>query len=94
VNGKGLAGGSRITLSVRPQHISIGTGAGGISAKIRLVEALGSETIVHTDVAGQKILVVAPGQHNLTPGSDINLSLSSAPLHLFNEKGLRLEYAV
>ena len=89
-----LARGASITLGVRPQHVSIGTGGKGIAAKIRLVEALGSETILHTDVAGQKILVVAPGQHNLTPGSDIKLSLSSAPLHLFNEKGLRLEHAV
>jgi multiple sugar transport system ATP-binding protein len=89
-----LANGSPITLGVRPQHVSIGNGTEGISAKIKLVEALGSETILHTDVAGQKILVVAPGQHNLTPGADIRLSLSSAPLHLFDEKGLRLDHAV
>jgi multiple sugar transport system ATP-binding protein len=89
-----LANGSPITLGVRPQHVLIGNGTEGILAKIKLVEALGSETILHTDVAGQKILVVAPGQHNLTPGADIRLSLSSAPLHLFNEKGLRLDHAV
>ncbi|MBP1861449.1 ABC transporter ATP-binding protein [Rhizobium herbae] len=89
-----LATGARITLGVRPQHISIGSGTDGISAKITLVEALGSETILHTDVAGQKVLVVAPGQHNLTPGADIRLSLSAAPLHLFDEKGLRLEHAI
>ncbi|OBZ92240.1 ABC transporter ATP-binding protein [Pararhizobium polonicum] len=89
-----LAIGARITLGVRPQHVTIGTGSEGIAAKIKLVEALGSETILHTDVAGQKILVVAPGQHNLTPGADIRLSLSSAPLHLFDEKGLRLEHAI
>ena len=94
VAGNSIANGSRITLGVRPQHVSIGTGTEGISAKIKLVEALGSETVLHTDVAGQKILVVAPGQHDLTPGADIRLSLSAAPLHLFNEKGLRLEHAV
>jgi ABC-type sugar transport system ATPase subunit len=89
-----IANGAPITLGVRPQHVSIANGSDGIAAKIKLVEALGSETILHTDVAGQKILVVAQGQHNLTPGADIRLSLSSAPLHLFNEKGLRLEHAV
>ncbi|GLS38102.1 sugar ABC transporter ATP-binding protein [Mesorhizobium tianshanense] len=94
VDDASVATGSRITLGVRPQHVSIGTDTEGISAKIKLVEALGSETIVHTDVAGQKILVVAPGQHDLAPGADIRLSLSAAPLHLFNEKGLRLEHAV
>jgi multiple sugar transport system ATP-binding protein len=89
-----LANGSSITLGIRPQHISIGGDGEGIAAKISMVEALGSETIVHTDVAGQKLLVVAQGQHNLRPGSDIRLSVSAAPLHLFNEKGLRLEHAV
>ena len=89
-----LANGASITLGVRPQHISIRTDGEGIPAKIKLVEALGSETILHTDVAGQKILVVAQGQHNLTAGTDIRLSLSSAPLHLFDDKGLRIEHAV
>ena len=88
------AAGSPITLGVRPQHITLDTGESGIPAKIRLVEALGSETVLHADVAGQKILVVAPGQHDLAPGSEIRLSLAAAPIHLFNDKGLRLERAV
>ncbi|MFT2211018.1 ABC transporter ATP-binding protein [Rhizobium giardinii] len=90
VAGATIETGSRITLGVRPQHICLGSGENSIPAKIRLVEALGSETVLHADVAGQKILVVAPGQHDLSPGLDISLSLSTAPIHLFNEKGLRL----
>ncbi|MGF6175817.1 ABC transporter ATP-binding protein [Ensifer sp. 4252] len=89
-----LAKGGQITLGVRPQHIAIEADGSGIPAKIKLVEALGSETVVHADVAGQKVLVVAPGQRDLAPGTDIHLSLSAAPLHLFNEKGLRLEHSV
>ena len=94
LDGTATQPGARVTLGVRPHHVAIGNGEGGIPARIRLVEALGSETVVHTDVAGQKVLVVAPGQHGLTPGSDIRLSLSSAPLHLFNEGGQRLGHAV
>lgn len=86
--------GARVTVGVRPHHVAIGNGEGGIPARIRLVEALGSETVVHTDVAGQKVLVVTPGQHGLTPGSDIHLSLSAAPLHLFNDGGHRLGQTV
>ncbi|MCV9961665.1 sn-glycerol-3-phosphate ABC transporter ATP-binding protein UgpC [Pararhizobium sp. BT-229] len=94
VNGANLGQGARITVGVRPHHVTVGTDPLGIPAKIKLVEALGSETVIHADVSGQKVLVVAPGQHNLTPGSELNLSLSAAPLHLFNEKGLRLDHAV
>jgi ABC-type sugar transport system ATPase subunit len=86
--------GMRITIGVRPQHIKLGDGLGSLPATIRLVEALGAETVIHTDVAGQKVLVVAQGQHKLTPGSEIQLSLAGAPLHLFDEKGLRLGVAI
>ncbi len=92
-NGVAVAGGP-ITLGVRPHHITLDAGENSIPAKIRLVEALGSETVLHADVAGQKLLVVAPGQHNLAQGDDIRLSLGAAPIHLFNDKGLRLERAV
>jgi ABC-type sugar transport system ATPase subunit len=92
--GGGLAAGSRVTLGVRPQHITLGAGENSLSAKIRLVEALGSETVLHADLAGEKLLVVAPGQHDLAPGANIDLSLSAAPIHLFNDKGLRLDNAV
>jgi multiple sugar transport system ATP-binding protein len=88
------ATGTPITLGVRPHHITLDAGENSIPAKIRLVEALGSETVLHADVAGQKLLVVAPGQHNLAQGDDIRLSLAAAPIHLFNDKGLRLERAV
>ncbi|BCH22369.1 ABC transporter ATP-binding protein [Mesorhizobium sp. L-8-3] len=94
VNGAAVETGSRVTFGVRPQHITLGAGEYSIPARIRLVEALGSETVLHTDVAGQKVLVVAPGQHDLEPGSDVALSLDTAPIHLFDEKGLRLEHAV
>ncbi|MEK1932285.1 MAG: sn-glycerol-3-phosphate ABC transporter ATP-binding protein UgpC [Pararhizobium sp.] len=94
VNGANIGQGARITVGVRPQHITVGGDAAGIPASIKLVEALGSETVIHADVAGQKVLVVAPGQHNLTPGTELRLSLAAAPLHLFNEKGLRLVQAV
>jgi multiple sugar transport system ATP-binding protein len=86
--------GTRTTIGVRPQHIKLEDGPGSLSATIRLVEALGAETVVHTDVAGQKVLVVAPGQHDLTPGEEIRLSLAAAPLHLFDGKGLRLDEPV
>ncbi|MCA1493116.1 ABC transporter ATP-binding protein [Sinorhizobium alkalisoli] len=85
--------GARIALGVRPHHIALG-GEASIPAKIRLVESLGAETVLHADVAGQKVLVVAPGQHHLEPGADIGLSLSAAPIHVFDDKGLRLDHAL
>jgi ABC-type sugar transport system ATPase subunit len=89
-----VASGPQVSIGVRPQHVRIGDGPGSLPASVRLVEALGAETVVHTDVAGQKMLVVAPGQLSLRPGEEIRLSLHDAPLHLFDAKGLRLEHAL
>lgn len=94
IDAAAVAKGAPVTVGVRPQHITLGTGDHTIPATIRLVEALGSETVLHTDIAGQKLLVVAPGQHDLAPGAEIALSLASAPIHLFNDEGLRLEHIV
>jgi multiple sugar transport system ATP-binding protein len=90
----GIAPAMRITIGVRPQHVRIGDGPNSLPAKVRLVEALGAETVIHTDVAGQKMLVVAQGQHSFSPGAEIRLSLADAPIHVFDDKGLRLEHAV
>ncbi|MDI6835132.1 MAG: sn-glycerol-3-phosphate ABC transporter ATP-binding protein UgpC [Rhizobiaceae bacterium] len=91
----GAAGkaGSRVTVGVRPQHITIARSESSLPVKLTLVEALGAETVLHADLAGQKILVVAPGQHALAPGATIDLSFAGAPVHLFDEEGRRIETA-
>ncbi|MCO6179663.1 ABC transporter ATP-binding protein [Ciceribacter sp. RN22] len=86
--------GAGVTVGVRPQHITLGRSESSLSAKLTLVEALGAETVFHANLAGQKILIVAPGQHDLAPGATIDLSFASAPIHLFSEAGLRLQDAI
>jgi ABC-type sugar transport system ATPase subunit len=82
--------GERVTLGIRPQHIILVSGADGIAAKVRLVEALGSETVIHAEAFGQKLLAIVPGQKHLSIGDTIHLSFDSAPVHLFSDSGLRL----
>ena len=89
-----LQQGAVVTLGVRPQHLTLGKGNRSLQATVRMIEALGSETVLHAELAGQKFLVVLPGQHRFSPGSEIDLSLDAAPLHFFDEKGLRLETSV
>ncbi|SMC99925.1 sn-glycerol-3-phosphate ABC transporter ATP-binding protein UgpC [Rhizobium sp. RU36D] len=94
LKGGSVQSGTRVVVGIRPQHIAIGTGADGeLPATITMIEALGSETVVHADISGQKALLVAPGQHHLAPRSDIRMSVASAPLYLFDEKGRRLDRA-
>jgi ABC-type sugar transport system ATPase subunit len=84
-----LAPGTRLAVGVRPQHVTLGEGEAGIPARVRLSEALGSETVVHADIGGQKMLAVIPGQQRLAAGDRVRLSFAGAPLHVFGEDGLR-----
>jgi multiple sugar transport system ATP-binding protein len=83
--------GDEVTLGVRPQHIGVGAAGEGVPAVVRLVEALGSETIVHTDLPdGRPLLAVLPGQHRLSPGEAIGLRIDREKTHLFGAEGERL----
>jgi ABC-type sugar transport system ATPase subunit len=84
-----VAPGTRLVVGVRPQHVTLANGESGIPARVRLSEALGSETVVHADIGGQKMLAVIPGQHRITAGDQVRLSFAGAPLHVFGEDGLR-----
>lgn len=84
-----VAQGTRLAVGVRPQHVTLGGGE-GLPAKVRLAEALGSETVIHAEVGGQKMLAVVPGQHAIASGDEVRLAFAEAPLHVFSENGLRI----
>lgn len=79
-----------VTIGVRPQHLR--TEAGGpLRAEVRLVEALGPESVVHADLGGgSAVLAVLPGQPDLARGSVIELGYDPAVAHLFGADGQRL----
>ena len=86
------AKGGEGTLGIRPQHIKLADPDGeGSSAAVTLVEALGSETIVHTAAeGGQRLLVVLEGQHKVQVGEKVGLAIDRAQAHLFDAGGNRL----
>jgi multiple sugar transport system ATP-binding protein len=90
----GLAPGAAVTLGIRPQHFTIGgdTGSGmGIPAEVTLVEALGSDTVVHATAPGYaRILAALPGQLSFRKGERIRLQPEPSSIHLFDAEGLRL----
>ena len=87
---RALPPGARVAVGIRPQHVTLGAEGAGLPARVRLAEALGSETVIHAEVAGQKMLAVVPGQHAIRSGDEVRLAFDAAPLHLFGEDGLRL----
>jgi multiple sugar transport system ATP-binding protein len=82
--------GDTLTIGVRPHHVTLDDGPDSVPATIRLVEELGSETVVHADLEGARLLAVLDGQRALKPGQTVGLALGKAPLHLFDANGQRL----
>jgi multiple sugar transport system ATP-binding protein len=78
-------------VGLRPQHMRrAAAGETGVTATVAMVEALGSETVVHADAGGHRILAVLPGQQPLAVGEEIALAYDAKDLHPFDKDGLRV----
>jgi sn-glycerol 3-phosphate transport system ATP-binding protein len=75
------------TLGIRPEHIRFVDN--GISATVASAEYHGADTIVTAQVNGASLLVRAPGQVEVAPGSQVRLGWEPAAVHIFNSEGRR-----
>ncbi|MCJ8518742.1 multiple sugar transport system ATP-binding protein [Pseudorhizobium tarimense] len=82
--------GQKVTVGVRPQHLTVSRDTASPKVRLGLVEALGAETVVHGEIYGERLMAVLPGQQGYRPGDEIHLDLQAAPLHVFDEQDLRL----
>jgi ABC-type sugar transport system ATPase subunit len=83
-----------LTVGIRPQHLRLARRGeqGAIDAEVQLVEALGTETVLHgITTNGERMLAVLPGQVSLERGSPISLSSDPADRHFFDAEGRRVE---
>jgi multiple sugar transport system ATP-binding protein len=83
--GGGLGEGAAVSVGIRPQHLSLGDGAGP-AVEVALVEHLGNETIVHarSEALGPLILAL-PGQAPVRAGDGARLAVDPGLAHVFGE---------
>lgn len=81
-----------VTVGLRPQHLrQVHPDQAQLTAKVRLIEALGSESVVHGELpGGASVLAVLPGQPTIGRGDDLPLGFDAASVHLFAADGLRI----
>jgi multiple sugar transport system ATP-binding protein len=88
-----LAGndGQAILVGIRPEHLSVGYGAGGLTGKVALVEPTGAQVQIIADVGGRAVTALL-NERVLPPvGSDIALAPKADAIHAFDEaSGRRL----
>ncbi len=82
-----------LTLGVRPENISLEAGDIALAGVIRLVERLGSETMLHVTLAdGESVVVKAGGSVPGRTGDAVTLYLGLNQSHIFDAHGLALRH--
>ncbi|MGP6089949.1 ABC transporter ATP-binding protein [Antarctobacter jejuensis] len=76
-------------LGIRPEHIATGEAAAAspiqLNATVRLVEPLGSDTLVRVKVADQLFWVRVDGQSTISDGDEILIGFSPERVNLFDK---------
>ncbi|SDR48454.1 sn-glycerol-3-phosphate ABC transporter ATP-binding protein UgpC [Pseudovibrio sp. Tun.PSC04-5.I4] len=82
--------GDKCTLGIRPEHAQLSRG-GEIRCRIRSVEILGSETILHCELnSGRSFTLTQQGILGAKPGETLDVTFDPAFLHLFDQNGVAL----
>lgn len=74
-------------LGVRPEQVMLG---GRVPARVRGVEYLGADLILHCGVGSESLTVRTGGQADLATGSEVRLDWPDAALHYFDAEGRRI----
>jgi multiple sugar transport system ATP-binding protein len=76
--------GQEVLLGIRPEHLSVGDAAGGLSGRVALVEPMGGQVQIVFEVAGRRVMVLL-NERILPPlGSELSLRARPAALHAFD----------
>jgi multiple sugar transport system ATP-binding protein len=84
-----LADGSRVTLGIRPEHVSMKPDARGMTATVELVEPTGFGIILHLSLHGLPFKVFTLNREALSAGPSVDVSFPAEYLHVFDEAGNR-----
>jgi multiple sugar transport system ATP-binding protein len=91
---EGVRAGEKLTLGVRPEHLTERAGAGHdarLSGEVIVVEHLGGETLLHVALAdGRTIQVKGSGESAAADGQRIEVGFSPRHAHLFKQDGAAL----
>ncbi len=87
--------GDRVTLGIRPEHLTLSVGANGgsgpadggasISGRVMVTERLGGATYHYVQCGVETLMVLSEGGSSVREGDDVMVHVDPALVHLFNE---------
>ncbi len=88
-NSINAAAGDKLTVGIRPEHITL-VETGGLRAQVQTVEHYGGESFVYLNLAsGENLTVKIYGDTTVHLDQQVQLKLDSRYIHLFDGKGTR-----
>jgi multiple sugar transport system ATP-binding protein len=76
--------GQAVYYGVRPDHLSVANGGGGVDATVDVVEPTGADTLVFARIGNQKICGAFADRYSFRPGERIALAPRLDSVHLFD----------
>ena len=79
-----------VTLGVRPEHLSIASGAeADFGGRVEIVEKLGAESLAYlqTEFSAEPVTIRIPEQPVVRPGDEVGVRVARERFHLFGETG-------
>lgn len=82
-----------VTAGIRPERLRPAAGDPAVRGRVRMVENLGSEELVHVDTGAHTLGMRVPRPAGVAAGDAVGLHADPADLHLFDaDSGLRLRW--
>jgi multiple sugar transport system ATP-binding protein len=78
-----VAGSGPVVCGIRPEHIVLATGEGGIAAEIAVIEPTGSETHLVAKAGTDQLAVLLRERAAVKAGDAVRLAVDPADIHLF-----------
>jgi multiple sugar transport system ATP-binding protein len=93
VEPRGAREGDKVTVGIRPEHLHVGTGEYGVSAKAMAVESLGDAAYLYAEspVAPDGLIARIPPLERHERGEAMKLGATPDHCHLFDANGLAFE---
>jgi multiple sugar transport system ATP-binding protein len=75
---------AEVVIGIRPEDISLGPTDDGIRVQVELMEQLGAETILHTTVGSQKLVLKLEKGTSFQYGENVTLLIPPRQIHFFD----------
>ena len=87
VNATRARAGDKVTLGVRPEHLTLAGKGDDVSAKVVFVETLGHATYAYLTAGDEPVTVLLPGDVRPSAGETLSLKVPADQAHLFDADG-------